>query len=733
MANRVLVVEDDQKTREWVVWYLNDSGFLTDEAGDGIEAIKILAGQTPPDLLVLDLHLPGMNGIDVLKHLRALPSGSDMPVIIITGVYKGIEYAKKAHDLFHVNGYIEKPFRIETLIGQINKTLTARRDRAPAKPEKSNAAVLEPGAENRSAAPPPRQEPPIQTHPAAPVQGAVQAKSAPQIIQGSLSEKPFDNLLLQLWKNRATGSLKVTSHEEDGETVERKFAFLSGRPVLGRSDASSEDFGAHLVSRGMATPEENREYQRLLASGGHDPENIFISMGCLTPDGFIVERVRHLEELLIGCFTLGEGGFRFDPSDLEVGAVAGANIPRIVHEGHRRHLSENRLGTIFTQLAGKYLRHTAQYYDHLPSLELDEGEIKFFEEITGSKMLKDHAESGDFHKVLKATATLLALGMVEAADVPGEERVELHYPIRSKTPAARADVSEAGETHEAAEEPGGFEDLGDALSDELGDLAGELGDLEPDIPDREAQVNEEHKRLEEELRNEVERLKDINYYEFFHTKLAGFRIDEVKKTYFEKRKKFSPESFIEWASGDVISLAEKVLTQLNTAYNTLSNVVSKEKYDELLESTMPKVTGDRKEDRFQAQVQFESGKAFVEMEEYNSAEQAFLEAIDLNPNVAAYHAWLGWAIYSKNTENSSNVSRAKKEIATALKTDSRCAIAFAFKGAIILDQGNLDLAEVELRRALKFNPRSKFARRNLKDLQSRRESEKKGIIGRIFS
>jgi len=560
---------------------------------------------------------------------------------------------------------------------------------------------------------------------------------------GNLSEKPFDDILLQLWKNRTTGILKISTHEEDGETVSRKFAFLTGIPVLGWSDAENEDFGAHLISRGIASPEENREYQQLRASGRHDPEEVFISMGCLTPDGFIVERVRHLEEMLIGCFSLKEGEFSFDHGGMEVGAVVGVNVPRIIHEGHRRHLSEHRQGAIFAQAAAKYLCRTVHYYDHLHSLELDEDEAKFFEDIAGSKMLKDHAESGDFNKVLKATATLLALDMVEAKDSPVKEQVEPEYHVRdtrpviassdvhSSAPAAEAGDADSGQ--EAADEAGGFEDLGGMLSDEMGDLEGELGDLDLSAPEQEAQVAEEHQRMEEELKSEAKRLRNINYYEFFDTKPAKFRMDEVKKVYFEKRKKFSPENFIEWASGDVISIAEKVLTQLNTAYNTLSNVVSKEKYDELIESSIPKVSGDKKEDRFQSQVQFESGKAFVEMGEYDSAEQALLEAIDLNPNVAAYYAWLGWVIYSKNIENKTNISRAKKEIGTALKLDPRCAIAFAFKGAMMLNQGNLDLAEVELRRALKFNPRSKFAKRKLRDLETKRESEKKGLFGRIFS
>ena len=708
MAKKILVAEDQPQLREWLVAHLRAAGYNAAGVGDGTGALKVLLCESPPDLLLLDLHMPGMNGIDVLKHLRASPAGKSMPVIVITGVYKGEDYAAKARQYFGVEVYIEKPFEIEMLLGHINAAF---------------------GREHAAESPPTEKAP---------------LEEEKHMFEGDISTTPFDKLLLRIWKAGLTGLLIIESIEEDNETAERRFAFLTGRPVLGRSNAPNEDFGAHLISRGKATPEENREYQKLKASGRRDPEEIFVSMGCLSPDGLTVERVRHLEEMLIGGFALTEGYFVFDQSDLEVGAVAGASIPRAVHEGYRRHMSENELGALFTELAGKYFCRTAAFYDHIHSLELDEDEDEFVDTIGGCSMLKDLAGSGDFHKVLKAAATLIALGMVKASDTPVSDQVEAPYPTRPKEERigtvcdeeiASAPAGDAGifEMEDNIEGAGAFEDLGSMLSDELGDIANELGDMDLDIPDNRDRINETHKKLEEELRRESERLKNGNYYEFFHTKPAKFKFDEVKKKYFELRKIFSPENYIEWASGEVISVAEEVLALLNTAYNTLSNVVSKEKYDELIESSLPKVTGDKKEDRFQAQVQFESGKAFVEMNEFASAEQALREAIDLNPNVAEYHAWLAWAVYSDDPDAPSGTSAAKKEIAQALKFDSRCAIAFAFKGAMILDEGNLDMAEVELRRALKYNPRSGFAKRKMRELQTLRENEKKGLLGRIFS
>ena len=93
-----------------------------------------------------------------------------------------------------------------------------------------------------------------------------------------------------------------------------------------------------------------------------------MQMGCLTPDGFTIERVRHLEEMVIRCFALHDGEYNFTEADMEIGAVAGALVPRIMHEGYRRHLSEQRLGLLFQQMGGKYLCRTLKFFDYLPSI-----------------------------------------------------------------------------------------------------------------------------------------------------------------------------------------------------------------------------------------------------------------------------------------------------------------------------------------------------------------------------
>ena len=79
-GKRVLVVDDDVKTVELVKLYLNRDGYKVLTAYDGVEALR-LARESHPDLIVLDLMLPGINGLEICRTLRA---ESDVPIIMLT-------------------------------------------------------------------------------------------------------------------------------------------------------------------------------------------------------------------------------------------------------------------------------------------------------------------------------------------------------------------------------------------------------------------------------------------------------------------------------------------------------------------------------------------------------------------------------------------------------------------------------------------------------------------------
>jgi DNA-binding response OmpR family regulator len=80
----ILLVEDDAAVRQLFGMGLTLAGFHVDIAVDGVEALRKL-DQQPPDLVVLDLDLPRLDGDTVLRELNASPAFADIPVIVVTG------------------------------------------------------------------------------------------------------------------------------------------------------------------------------------------------------------------------------------------------------------------------------------------------------------------------------------------------------------------------------------------------------------------------------------------------------------------------------------------------------------------------------------------------------------------------------------------------------------------------------------------------------------------------
>ena len=117
LRGRILVVEDDPTVAEVVAGYLNRAGYVVERAADGLSALRYAAAQ-PPDLIVLDLMLPGMSGLDVCRALRGT---SPVPLIMLTALgdpddrILGLELG--------ADDYMTKPFSPRELVLRVESVL----------------------------------------------------------------------------------------------------------------------------------------------------------------------------------------------------------------------------------------------------------------------------------------------------------------------------------------------------------------------------------------------------------------------------------------------------------------------------------------------------------------------------------------------------------------------------------------------------------------------------------
>lgn len=131
---RVLVVDDDDTVREVLRRYLTRDGHQVLEAADGITGLNLVRSQQP-DLLVLDLMLPGMDGLDVCREIRRT---STIPVIMLTAL--GQESDRVVGLEFGADDYVVKPFSPRELALRVGRVL--ERSRGPLGGVDSTASTL---------------------------------------------------------------------------------------------------------------------------------------------------------------------------------------------------------------------------------------------------------------------------------------------------------------------------------------------------------------------------------------------------------------------------------------------------------------------------------------------------------------------------------------------------------------------------------------------------------------
>lgn len=129
------MVDDEPTVRELLRTALCYAGFDVDAAATGQEALD-LAVQCPPDLVLLDVMLPDMDGFEVIRRLRALPRslpgrGGDVPVLFVTA--RETRQDRLDGLRLGADDYVTKPFDLEELIARINAVLRRTRGEAPAR------------------------------------------------------------------------------------------------------------------------------------------------------------------------------------------------------------------------------------------------------------------------------------------------------------------------------------------------------------------------------------------------------------------------------------------------------------------------------------------------------------------------------------------------------------------------------------------------------------------------
>jgi CheY-like chemotaxis protein/tetratricopeptide (TPR) repeat protein len=643
----ILLGEDNQSLAEALITLLEKKQLQVSHTRDGAETLLRIINDTP-DLLILDLRLPRLHGVELLKKLRQSPKTRELPVIVISGVYKGDQYVQAAKKL-GVKHYLEKPFKPSQLLAAVQDELQLKMDQ----------------------------------------DNAVYVKT-----------------LCRLFLLRFSGRLKVRFVRQD-----HNIDFINGLPVALRPGFKCESFGHYLHERGELSSEELSYFQN---DAGHRHEAL-VQMGCLDYPGLLQGKLAYLSSELIHAGTLA--GLQLEqhpfelPDELQVVTV---NMPRIIHDIFQQTATEINQRSVSRSLH-KYLAPGQGYYDHINFLRLNEAERKLLNALQGQQnlgfLLREHAEG------IALIRTLLALNMLQGADQPIQAGNAAEFPLRV--------LFNANDEEEATVAEERLESFSDLVG--TSDVTGTGFISLESAPVQMADPGD----LDREVRTLHTQLQGKNHYQVFDLQPGNFSFGKLKDSYFGLTRRFGPETLMQ-LGGEASEQVQDILATVSTAYNTLSDVVKKERYDEMLNSDKVGL-GQQGDDRFQAQVQYQSAKIFLDMEEWDNAEQALQDACNIDPDNGHYLADLAWSIYRnpKNAASRAMQEKARQLLGKAL-TLEKSAEGFAYKGWMHLDAGQETLAESEFTKALRINSRQRLARQGFRSIQEKQEQDKKGLFRKMF-
>ena len=152
MSQHLLIIEDDTRLANMVAQYLQQSGYAVSHAGDGatgLEHISVPAAGKTPDLVILDLMLPDMDGLEVCRRIRALPAAqAQTPVLMLTA--KGDPMDRIIGLEIGADDYLPKPFEPRELLARIRAVLRRKGEVATAAPTVLRFGTLEIDRDSRT-------------------------------------------------------------------------------------------------------------------------------------------------------------------------------------------------------------------------------------------------------------------------------------------------------------------------------------------------------------------------------------------------------------------------------------------------------------------------------------------------------------------------------------------------------------------------------------------------------
>jgi len=356
MSATILCAQDDRQLHKIHEQALLAAGHRVVSAHDG-EQVLLSLDRDSPDLLLLDVALPKVDGLQALKKIRAR-SGDEaaVPAILLCAGRVPQAYRQKIERL-GTTRVLSKPVSLDTLIREISQLVKLELPRVS--------------------------------------DGAPSSQAGCVALEGTLQEMDFASLLHQLHGLRASGVLMI-----EGRSGKKKKAIQlrDGYPVAVKSNLVTECLGNMLVHWGELSEEALAESIDRFKRGEGLQGEILVAMEVLDEESIAAALRRQAEAKLFDLFGWRRGQFKFKVGGKlqKANSLAlDANPANIILEGARKHVSTRQIDALFELHGGRFLTEGESPFYRFQSVDLSASDEQVISSLDGSQTLADFARADE--------------------------------------------------------------------------------------------------------------------------------------------------------------------------------------------------------------------------------------------------------------------------------------------------------------------------------------------------
>ena len=686
----ILIVDDDKHTRKLLETVLEQDARLRRfdlrfvQAGDGEEGLLILDAEKP-DVVITDLLMPRMDGFRFAEALRQREHGRAAGLIIVSGVYRELTVATRVRDEFGA-AFFTKPYQIKELAVAVEKLLAAR-----ASSDEPASVTVTLGAD------------------------VAVSPDVGQPMAGDFHQTPLPRLLIDLYEKRATGVLELRRGR-----IEKRIELVIGHPIAVSSNQRHEMLGHFLEAKNLISKALHQQALERAHDEGEKLGEALIELGALTAP----ELMRHLTAQarfkITGALRWPDGAWSFRPSRELFDRAQGAALDpvAVVLLGLRKTSNIEEAARLLGEHAGRQLAFTATGDRHRAAVGRIFGE-PLLAALATRPVIDGLLAGGDFDTsvIFPALEALLLAGLLEPTGVATRvaDRAPTADPLGlaelseaeqalappAPSPPAAAPGEEAAATVDAAnlydqlfgdafavsEEPPEGVAVSDGVPDaplsEADSSVVEVGALGVG-PKTSRPIDAGAEAARAALIAEALRVQGKDWYGVLDLPRDA-DLAAIQAAFTAHLQAFALEKFAAHDLGRDYASLEDLHGIFRQAYLTLSTPEQREAYDRQL----AKRGGPPTQDAMRAELSAREGERCLAAGDLDGAVEHLTRAVAAFPDVADYHAAMGWALQLRAAARP-ETRRADREashahLGQALAIDPDHAAAHEYTGRVLAE------------------------------------------------